>query len=197
MGLWGIIFIVFLLFVLFIIISVALDGARNKAFDEQISQIPDFSSSIAYKGASCKNAVAIDIEREKIVTILNPLKIRSLETKPSVISFTDLLSVEVFRDDASVTKTNRGSQLAGAAVGGVLLGPAGLLLGGLSGSKRNEAKVKTLSLKLYTNDIVRPVQEIFFFDGGSVGIDASQLSSQLNDLDQWYGRFKAIIAKRA
>jgi hypothetical protein len=59
-------------------------------------------------------------------------------------------------------KTNRGGQAVGAAVGAALLGPAGLLLGGLTGSKQNIEQVDKLSLKIYTNDLINPVHEIVF-----------------------------------
>lgn len=165
-------------------------------FKRQIQSIPEFSSCIQYISVSCKNAIALDLERKKIAVFLNPIKIRSLETKPIVYPFEDLIAVEVVRDDASVVKTNRGSQAAGAAVGGILLGPAGMLLGGLSGSRREESKIKKLSIKLYTDDLIRPVQEVLFWDS-SVGVDVDQIKPIFADLDQWYGRLRVIVERQS
>ncbi len=51
------------------------------------------------------------------------------------IAWSDLNSVEIEKNGQSVQQTNRGSQVMGAAVGAVLLGPLGLLVGGVTGSK--------------------------------------------------------------
>jgi hypothetical protein len=40
--------------------------------------------------------------------------------------------VDLLRDNNVITSTNRGSQLAGAVFGGIVLGPLGALAGALS-----------------------------------------------------------------
>src|SRR5690606_29265007 len=90
----------------------------------------------------------------------------------------------------------RGSQLAGAVAGGILLGPAGLIVGGLSGAKRQESKIEKLSLKLYTNDLMMPIQELFFLDYPGAGADPQQIQPILRDLDQWYGRLRVIVENK-
>lgn len=86
--------------------------------------------------------------------------------------------------------------MLGAAAGGILLGPAGLLLGGLSGSKRQEELLKKVSLKVFTNDLISPVEEIVFFDGGPNGMPADRAKMFLDNLDQWHGRFQTILHMR-
>jgi len=170
----------------------AVDKGRENFIDQRLSGIQDFSADLIFKSGTCDNAIAIDRGRKKIAVVLNAVKTRSMSLTPIVYPFDELIAIEVVRDDMSVTKTNRGSQAAGAAVGGVLLGPAGLLLGGLSGSKRNENKITKLSLKLYTTDLAFPVQEIYFWDGGSNGVDPSVLQPVIAEMDQWYGRLRVI-----
>jgi hypothetical protein len=75
----------------------------------------------------------------------------------------DVASVEVLKDGASITSTNRGSQLVGAAVGDLLLGPAGLLLGGLSGSKRTRSTIHSVAMKVIVDDRAAPFHVIEFF----------------------------------
>lgn len=171
-------------------------NAVEAGLDEKLKAIPDFTPAVSYKSSICKNAIAIDIEREKIAVLLNPMKLKQLEVRPSVYGFSDLIAVELVRDGASVIKTQRGSQLAGAAAGGLLLGPAGLIVGGLSGSKRQASKIEKLSIKLYTNDLMMPVQELFFLDFPGTGADPKQIQPILRDLDQWYGRLRVIVESK-
>ncbi|MBT2133956.1 hypothetical protein KK137_06380 [Croceibacterium sp. LX-88] len=82
---------------------------------------------------------------------------------PIQVAWEQIASVEIERNGQSLSQTNRGSQVMGAAVGGLLLGPAGLLLGGLTGSKRNVQLVNELSLKVVIDDHTMPVHRVSFF----------------------------------
>lgn len=189
------------IFILFLVISVVIgilksnaEAASTKRNNEIVRTISDFSAVVSFGGVNYSSGVAIDPSREKFAIIsIN-------QESPKIFSFRDLVSVEVLKNEASITTTNRGSQLAGAAVGGALLGPAGLLLGGLSGSKSNQSLIKRLSLKIYTNDLIKPVYEICFFDAsGTKGYnpDSFVLKRPLEELDEWYGRFQTILKMQA
>src|SRR5690625_2106720 len=54
----------------------------------------------------------------------------------------DIIESEVVVDSHTITKTARGSQIGGAAVGGVLLGGVGAIIGGLSGGTGSFEQVK-------------------------------------------------------
>jgi hypothetical protein len=112
-----------------------------------------------------------------------------------VFTFDQLVAVEVERNGGLLTRTNRGSQAKGAIVGGVLLGPAGLLVGGLSGSKTTTDLVKRLSLKVFTKDLEQPVHEIVFFkDGQGKEQNSMFVRRAAERLDEWHGRFRTILA---
>lgn len=84
-----------------------------------------------------------------------------------------IASVEVLRDGASITSTDRGSQAAGALLGGLALGGVGLLLGGLSGSKTNRATIQSVAIKVIVDDNDLPVHVTEFFKSPSKkGTDA-------------------------
>ena len=89
-----------------------------------------------------------------------------LGIKASVFAyeFSKLTAVEMVENGATVTHTNRGSQLLGAAVGGAVFGGLGAVVGGLSGSSRSQSRIKSLYLKLTIDDPVLPVWLICFFN---------------------------------
>jgi len=83
--------------------------------------------------------------------------------QPLTYKVTDVASVQVIKDGATVTSTNRSAQLAGAAIGGLTLGGVGLLLGGLSGSRRSRSTISSLAIKIIVDDRTAPVHTVQFF----------------------------------
>lgn len=117
-----------------------------------------------YKSAHDRGVIALDHANRRIAvgTVANHVE------RP----WSDISAVEVEKNGQSVTQTNRGSQVMGAAVGAVLLGPLGLLMGGMSGSKRQKERVNELSLKVLIDDRTAPVHRITFFRMKGNGTDA-------------------------
>ncbi|OYR21234.1 hypothetical protein [Brucella thiophenivorans] len=182
--------------VLVLIFVVMRGNAVAEELGKRLAAIPDFEPNVSHVTSMCKNAIAIDVQRQKVAIIEDIVRVKKFTTQPAIIEFHEIIAVEVVRDNASLTKFNRGSQLKGAAVGGILLGPAGMLLGGLSGSRREKTKVCRLSLKIYTTNIIDPVCEIFFMDIPAPGADMQTANHLIRDMDQWYGRLRAIIERQ-
>lgn len=152
-----------------------------------LSAIPNFNPVATTALTAGRYTVSMDPVSSQFA-LITPLGVAR------VYKFDQLVAIEVDRNGTSITKTNRGSQAAGAAVGGLLLGPAGLLLGGLSGSKRNEDKVTRLSLRVFTNDFTNPSTEIVFgeYPGGS-DPNSFAVKHDIQTLNEWYGRFQTIL----
>ncbi|MDD3181707.1 MAG: hypothetical protein PHD48_02740 [Alphaproteobacteria bacterium] len=179
------------------IVAVIIDGKEKKRKIQALNDIPDFEPSIFFVGASsiestCPHiAIAIDPKREKFATTKNG-------EVAKVYPFSSVLSVEIVKNGESLQKTNRGSQAAGAVVGAVLLGPIGLLLGGVTGSKRSVEKVKKLSLSIFTKNLENPLIEICFLDSkNGHSPDSSIVKGAVEDLNNWYGRFQAVVSAGA
>lgn len=166
---------------------ILIRASRRKAMERQIASLPAFQPAIRF-----------DQPDEKLVLLLDPASsqfaVTTTSEQPRLYGFDQLVAVDVERDGLSLQKTNRGSQMLGAAVGGALLGPVGLLLGGLTGSKRQDERVKRLSLKLFTSDLHTPVTEVVFFDSVSgEKSDNAVVKQAARLLDEWHGRFRAIL----
>ena len=161
-------------FLIFIIIAGGLIWlliAASKLATQQQAEDSTFAGEHQgwdiYKSAHVRGILAIDHSQKRI----------AVGTVTSFVeySWSDISGVELEKNGQSLTQTNRGSQAMGAAVGAVLLGPVGLLMGGLTGSKRQKERVNELCLKIMIDDRTAPVHRVIFFRMKGNGIDASSL----------------------
>jgi hypothetical protein len=178
--------------VVLLVIGVVVAASKSEAQKTgELRRIPGYNPGYSEDIGWGRPTISIDPDSQQFAIV------RADQT-PKVFRFDQLVAAEIERDGKSLTKTNRGSQVAGAAVGALLLGPAGLLLGGLTGSKRQEEKIKRLSLKLYTNDLREPVTEVpFYKDLVGQNADSFIIRNAAKRADEWYGRFQTILHTRA
>lgn len=118
--------------------------------DCKIFKMDPFAS---LKGFEELKGFSIDKKNMKICL----MQLRSSGLKYRVIGFKDLMACEIVEDGVSFTKTSRSSQAGGALVGGILLGGAGAIIGGLSGKKKTTQELQSISLRLTINDLNDPV----------------------------------------
>jgi hypothetical protein len=108
-----------------------------------------------------KKYLVVDFPNEKMV-----IGRRGVE-QPSVdVEFSSIVSAEILQDGVQVAKTNRASQALGVAMGGVLLGGVGAIVGGLSASTTATSGTQRMSLRITVDDADEPIHEIVFFDIG-------------------------------
>jgi hypothetical protein len=110
-----------------------------------------------------------------------------------ILPFSSLVSVEIVENGSTVSKSSRGSQLLGAAVGGALAGGVGAIIGGLSGASASRQKVSKVSLHVITDSPDAPFFELKVFHDAEIekgGFVYNQLTAELMP---WYGRLKAIL----
>lgn len=155
---------------------------------ESVKKRFDFQSDDIFVNRLDHNAIAIDSVARKLLIITDSLQ--------QIVNPNDLLAVEITVDDTSVTITNRGSQAVGAAVGGLILGPAGLIVGGLSGSKRATVKVKKLSLAIETSHFDCPNHEFVFFKSTMPqgdNVDSECVADATQKAMQWRSRVLTLL----
>ena len=91
----------------------------------------------------------------------------------SQYAWSAIASVDLMKNGGSLTQTNRGSQLMGGAVGGLLLGPVGLLAGAVTGSKRASETVQEIALRIVIDDRVKPIHTVTFLRVPRAGLKAN------------------------
>lgn len=159
---------------------------RNRTFHaRELQRFPNFTPRLVLEGGQKVNGIAIDPEMFSFA-VLAPWGVK-------VLSYEDLVDVEIVKNGSSLTVTDRLSQIGGAAVGGVLLGGAGLLLGGLSGRKHQIEKIHSLSLRLYLRDMDYPVHEVPLFVSEGTLANHPSVTAAARSLTEWHGRLMAIL----
>lgn len=73
----------------------------------------------------------------------------------SIYLYSDILNYELLEDGATITKG--GASIGRAAVGGILFGGVGAVIGGVTGKKKSIPTCTSLKIKITVNDLVNPV----------------------------------------
>ncbi len=142
----------------FIGLCVYVAGNQNEVRESLNEVIKDEPYTKIFRNTGTKTAMLYDDERKNIVLINDKLKDK--------IHYKDILQVEITEDSESVTKTKRGSQVAGATIGGLAFGGVGAIIGGLSGQQEHKEKVRQIGLRFVVNDTHNPVREIILHNFG-------------------------------
>ena len=140
-----------------------IDAARN-----ELSQ--HYPTDELYVTNGGKNAIGFNFADQTIV-------LRAAGTD-KVYPFSAVSGVEVIQNGVSITKTNRGSQLVGAAVGGLAFGGVGALIGGLSGSQTTHHQTTNVAIKVTVDDNYHPVYTVPFVDMGAAGVNPNNPRAQ-------------------
>jgi hypothetical protein len=170
-----------------VIIQVANTNQKKKTMEDAIKALPEFSVSQQIMSCDGSSGIAVDQGRKKICLIAN-----TMSTSNRIVSYKDILSVELFEDGDSITKTSRSSQVGGALVGGLLLGGAGAIIGGLSGKTRTSDKVKQIDLRIIVNDPNTPLHDIKFLNLESKK-DSVIYKNAMQSARHWHGVLEVLI----
>ena len=114
-----------------------------------------------------------------------------------MVPFSSIVSVEISENGSTVSKTNRSGQLAGMAVGGVLMGGVGAVVGGLSASSSSRQKVGRVSINVITDRQEAPFIELKVFHDKEIDKGGFIYNQHTTELMPWYGRLKAIVETQA
>ena len=96
--------------------------------------------------------LAIDEQEERLAIL------RSEDIE--ILSYRDILGVEILIDGEVVSRTSRSSQVSRAIIGGLLFGGLGFLAGALCGKEVLKDNVKQIYLKLYLNSRINTIFEL-------------------------------------
>lgn len=166
----------------------------NTLNDNQTSNIENKSfANITYTTLSKNHALHIDRNKKRlsVLTNIHPHSrtfnhYGKYDYKDRIILFKNVLETRIVENGATVTKTSRTSQIGGAALGGLLAGNVGAMIGGLSGKKTSENEVSSLELVIIVNSFDDPIIRIPFFAArSSVPKTDKEYQTAFNDIQKW------------
>lgn len=158
--------------------------------NKSIREIPDFNAKHQYISSNYRTGILYDEERGKICLMNSAGDSHKFE----IIDASEIISSEIVIDSASITRTDRGSQLMGAAVGGFVAGGAGAIIGGLSGKKHHQESAKYIKLRLVIDRASNPTRQINFLDTEAEKGSAT-FSSAANEAGFWHDRISVLIRR--
>jgi len=166
-----------------------LFGRDRSRLKSAAKSIPDFTPSLQVMGADGRTGLAVDQVRRKVCLLAK--EGGRIETR--VVRFADVLGVETIEDGVSITQASVGSMAGRALAGGVVFGPLGAVVGGLTGKKKSKNSVSRLDLRVAIRDLSRPMHIVSFMN-----IEASRSSSLYKkserSLAEWRCRMEALVS---
>ena len=160
-----------------------------------------FLSSFTYTTPSKNHAIKIDRNSKKISILTNVFPhsrdfnhYGQYDYRERTIPFKNVLETRIIENGTTVTKTSRTSQIGGAALGGLLVGNVGAMIGGLSGKKTSENEVSSLELIIIVNSFNDTIIKIPFFDvRSSVKKNDKEYQAALSDIQKWNAMLGTLI----
>jgi hypothetical protein len=132
--------------------------------------------------------IALDDDAEKIAISVG-------RGKPKVYKFFQTEDAEIEINETAVQVSSFSSQAVRGAAGAVLFGPAGLLIGALTGQKNSNQYLKRLSLKIEVDDVENPIHRVVFYDDKKISIDKVSNKEWAKDAELWVKRISRITKR--
>jgi len=188
--LWGFVFCI----VAAVLYGIISGNERRKMAEDAGKAIvarEDFKSDLHYVSPHDQKGLAIDTTNNLILFTNNGAQ--------TVMPFKNLIGTEILVDGATLTRTNRGSQLLGAAVGGALLGGIGVVVGGLSGTSTSSDRVRMVILRVITDNFHNPNFDIVLLDWShsQKGMEKSNImyKEAIKTASAWHSRLITILKR--
>ena len=145
--------ICFSLGILFVLIKQTIKERRFKATKRRVAE--RFSLNESFISPEDISLIGLNFQDQTVILGSNGYE--------AEYRWNRIAAIEVLVNGTTIHQTNRGSQLASATIGGLLLGSVGAVIGGLSGSSRSSERIQGLSLKIIVDDQLRPTYSVTFF----------------------------------
>jgi len=156
-----------------------------------INQEHEFSETYLFTNTDGSGFIQIDEKRMKI-------RIGGVSTNHEgitsrIIEINDVIGVSIAEDGKGILGSDLSSTLGGAAVGGLIFGGFGAVVGAMAGQKTK--KVSSISLVLSIDDLSCPFLALNFLCS-PVNKGSEEHSKALSEAKRWLGMITILISRR-
>lgn len=181
-----IIIIILIVIVAFFILGASMNQKQKEFEDDSLNDITQKGIILTKQTKTYDGIIGIDEANKKLVFINSAIT----EQHAKTFNFEDIYSCELIIDDESVYKKSTLRAVGGALVGGVIMGGAGAIIGGLSGDSKKNSNIKKIELKIVVRDLSNPTHKFSFFGATS---PSEYLSQKMREAEEWKDTISLII----
>ena len=185
---------------IFVIIGQSSENKKIKKLENEcVLKINDF----LYKQKNFKpddlyivknTGAFISVDEKNRLLLMGRYNYKDKNISKIVIEIKNVLSVDITEDGKGILSSSQNTNTLGmAAVGGLLFGGAGAVVGAISGSN-NKSKVTELNLRLNINDIKTPYASLNFLPT-TTDKDSILYKETFSLTEKWYG-ILSILSQR-
>lgn len=165
--------------------------AKNE-IDKLLQNITDFSVTDSHITENNMAFIAVDEKRRKF--LIGGTEIDTGNINHKIISIKDILGVEITENGKGLLSTSANKNTLGmAAVGGLLFGGAGAIVGAISGSN-TKTKITEISLRIAIDNIKTPYVGINFLCEVA-GKGSNEHQQVLTSAEKWYGIVSVLLER--
>lgn len=168
-----------------------INKIRSAYKDAKLAVSHDYLIIFPYKNA---RFLAIDDAQLKIMVGQNcspESLVENIKFNSMIISADKILGVQVLEDGKNVTNT--GDTLGMAAIGGVMFGGAGAIVGAIA-SKQDKSKVSNISLVIAIDDLTTPFVNFSFLEM-EVDKNSEQYKTAYSQANKWMAMINVLVSR--
>lgn len=173
------------------------DDIHNKKLSNSLKESLEeykFNYTDSYITQDFLSGIAINTDNDKIAILTRPNNKSKFQLDE--INFSDILESKVLEDNLTITSSSKGGLIGGAAVGGMIAGGVGAIIGGLSGNKVSSDSVLSMTLEIVVNDLSNPLHEIkFLYSPTPIKKNTVFYKQTHSDINKWY-KILTVVMKR-
>lgn len=166
----------------------AAESNRKSSLEAHVRGLDGFAAQHVLIGADGITALAVDDDQKLVCFAV----CAGGSIGHRLIPYASIMSVEVEEDGTVISSASRGSQLAGAAVGGLLLGGVGAVVGAMTGARKEKRQINRVDFKVTIEDVANPIFRVTLQNLPSPS-DGSVYKMTCLQTSEWQGRLEAVM----
>jgi hypothetical protein len=183
---------------LFVIVYMFIYKSGDKIFKklrvavDQTYKSNNFSPTKEQLNPIMREGIAFDQNKNQLMFLKQ--KEFNYEYDVQIIPIHKILESKIIENGETVTRTSRTSQVTGIAVGTLLAGGIGAIVGGLSGKTMSSKSIKEIQLELIIDDVNDPITRMqFYYDANGIKQNSDRYKTEYEKVYYWHKLIEVLM----